>query len=361
MELLDYFYQNPIKAGQILNRKKRVEQGKTIIKGAFNCGKSYFAFEWLKKLDLKDEEILYIDFEDFRIIPEEIFSNLENFLKENSEIQALCLKNLNFPCSFDFNKIKLKTILITSELKNFHIENFAELNIHGLDFEEFIAFFDKNLEQSSLFSQFLIYGNGVKNLKFQNHQLGAFLQSLLKAKFDKNEILILMEAAKLLGKNFSAHEIYRQLKANHKISKDKVYQSIKDFENRNLLHFCPHFESEQKRLFFYDFSFKAALNFKKDFHATLLNALFCELQKLELKIFYNEVLDFILPEKELGILLIPFSSEDLIYLKFKKIFPFLREKNIKSLKVISINKQKTYFLDGIKCEILPFWQYALSF
>lgn len=361
MEALHYFYQKPIKTGQILNRKKRVEQGKSIIKGAFNCGKSYFIFEWLKKLDLKDEEILFFDFEDFRIVKEELFQNLEKFLDENPQIQALCIKNLNFPILFDFNRIKLENILITSERKNFHIENFAELHINGLDFEEFIAFFDKNLEQSSLFSQFLIYGNGVKNLQFQNHQVENFLQTLLKSKLNKSEILILMEAAKLLGKNFSAHEIYKNLKLAHKISKDRVYQSIKDFENRSIINFCPHLHSEQKRLFFYDFSFKSLLNFKKDFHATLLNALFCELKKLELEIFYNDILDFILPEKELGILLIPFSSEDLIYLKFKKILLTLRELNIKSLKVISITKQKTYFLEGIKCEIIPFWQYALSF
>lgn len=360
MEDLIYFYQNPIQFGEILNRKKRVTSSKTIIKGAFNCGKSYFAFEWFKQFEFKSDEILYLDLNDLRANHQNIFENLYIFLQQNPKIKALCIKNLNFEIDFNFDKLNIKNILITSELKNLHIKNFSELYVNGVDFEEFIAFFNKNLEQSSLFSQFLIYGNGIKNSKFQTHQVANFLQSLIKSKFNQTQTLILIECAKQLGRNFSSFEIYKNIKNSHKISKDTTYKTIKEFENMSLICFCPHLQTEQKKLFFYDFSFKSVLNYQKDFYSTLLNALFCELNKLEMEIFYNDFLDFIIPKKELGILLIPFSQVDLIYLKFKKILINLRQLNIKTLKVITITNQKTYFLDGIKCEIIPFWQYAIS-
>lgn len=358
MKNLSYFYENPPQILQFFDRKKQISQNKTIIFGPINSGKSTIAINFLQ--NFKQNETLYINFGDIRCDKLEILQNFNDFLKQNPKIKAVILdeidetilpklKNLNFP---EF------CILISNFA--FEIENFQQLQIFPLDFEEFIAFYKKNYETQTIFSHFLVFGNGVKNVFLQNESLQN-LQNIFLAKLDKVDIKILEKISSKIGEIFSTNALFLELKDDIKISKDTIYQKIKFLQTNNFINFVSKFNAKNasKKIFFPDFSHKNVLNFKKDFKATLTNAVFCELNRLEKDFFYTDDFEFFLPQK-FAIIISPFSANEIIFQRFKKTYKKLKELKIFRLKVISVANSGEIEIEGIKCEILPFWQFALS-
>ena len=79
---------------------------------------------------------------------------------------------------------------------------------------------------------------------------------------------------------------------------------------------------------------------------------FLELNEKE--IFYKEGLTFYIPSKELGILVLPFISEEVVYEKLDKI------KDIKKLEIITISNEFEVKNKNFEVEVLPFtrWRFA---
>lgn len=363
MKILEYFYEFKPEILKFNNRKIELENGKILIYGAQNSGKSYILID--KISTLKQDEFLYIDFSDFRFDSGEIFENLAQFLKQNPQIKTLAFDNLNEISAQNLEILeaispKFENFFITSR-QNFKISNFKSLKISPLSFEEFISFDKKRTEINAIISAFLQLGNGVKNSFLQNYQIAQSEQKLLKSHFPDFEIEILKLC--VAHQNFSANRIYTALKEKMKISKDSVYSAISRFENENLINFVPKFADEKavKKLYFSHFNLPECLSFKKDFHKKFANALFCEiLAAFKDGIFYTKELDFFIPKQKLGILIIPFSASDIVFLRFRKLLPVLKALKIVRLSVISMANSGVSEIEGIKCEVIPFWQFSLS-
>ena len=103
------------------------------------------------------------------------------------------------------------------------------------------------------------------------------------------------------------------------------------------------------------------LTSKKDFSKKFANVLFCELLGLNTPIFYTKELDFYLPALKMGVLVIPFSDADIIFLKFRKILSVLKKLGVTSLKVVSMANSGRLEIEGIRCDVVPFHEFALSF
>ena len=103
------------------------------------------------------------------------------------------------------------------------------------------------------------------------------------------------------------------------------------------------------------------LTSKKDFSKKFANVLFCELLGLNTPISYTKELDFYLPGLKMGVLVIPFSDADIIFLKFRKILSVLKKLGITSLKVVSMANSGRLEIEGIRCDVVPFHEFALSF
>ena len=115
-----------------------------------------------------------------------------------------------------------------------------------------------------------------------------------------------------------------------------------------------------KRLYFEDFALRNALSFKKDFTKNFTNVIFCELFKFNEQIFYTKDFDFFLTKRKYAILCIPFGDVDLLFLKFKKLLPVLKILEARRLQIITMANQGELSIEGIKCEIVPFSQWALG-
>ena len=254
------------------------------------------------------------------------------------------------------------SIIISTRQKELVIDDFERLAIYPLDFEEFMLFDKKRSDTQAILAAFLRHGNGAKNPFIQVAKIAEFEQLLLRANLTYNELLVLRNSLQYVDEIFSVNRVYLELKENNKISKDSVYGAIAKFENELLLNLIPNYEDKRamKKLYFSHFGLRDSFDFKKDFHKKFANALFCELLNLDEAIYYTKELDFYLPKRGLAILLAPFSANEFVFLKFKKLTPKLKELKISKLNVISMANSDILDYEGLRCTIVPFYQFVLG-
>ena len=300
---------------------------------------------------------------------ENFFRKLKEFLAANEQISSLFLDNFS---SADFKisslqsfaeGLNLERFIISTRDKELMLPGFERLELLPLSFEEFIAFDKHHNEINSMISAFLAQGGGAKNPFIATAEILEFEQRLLAANFSRTEILILKECLSSVHAVFSANKIYTALKPRIKISKDAVYGTIAKLERENFIRFLSKAgePAHAKKLYFSHFNMREILTSKKDFSKKFTNVLFCELLGLNTSIFYTKELDFYLPTLKMGVLVIPFSDADIIFLKFRKILSVLKRLDVTSLKVVSMANSGRLEIEGIRCDVLPFHEFALSF
>ncbi|CAD7288062.1 ATP-binding protein [Campylobacter suis] len=360
MKILEYFYNQPLRSVKFINRKMQITSPKTLIIGGFGSGKTTLVCEYLA--NFKQDERLYINLSDLRAKSDEILLNLSEFLSQKPNIKAVCIDNASMADFHILTNLNTEILLITTADKTAQLSNFTKLNLPYLDYEEFIAFFRKNLDADMLFSHYLAHGRIPKNTFTDTTEVSENIQNLIQKALDKTTLNVLRECAKHTSENISVYEIFKELKERIKVSKDSVYASFAELQNIGMINLIEKFNEPNaaKRLFFSDFAMRNALSFKKDFNKNFLNVVFCELDKFNEQIFYTKELDFFLNKRKLAIICNPFSEHDLLILKFKKLHATLKKLGVKKLQIISVANQGEMAIEGIKCEIVPFSQWALS-
>jgi hypothetical protein len=300
---------------------------------------------------------------------ENFFREIKEFLVANEQISSLFLDNFS-SADFEISSLQsfaeglnLERFIISTRDREFMLPGFERLELLPLSFEEFIAFDKRHNEINSMISAFLAQGGGAKNPFITPAEILEFEQRLLAANFSRTEILILKECLSFVHAAFSANKIYTALKPRIKISKDAVYGTIAKLERENFIRFLSKAgePARAKKLYFSHFNMREILTSKKDFSKKFANVLFCELLGLNTPIFYTKELDFYLPARKMGVLVIPFSDADIIFLKFRKILSTLKKLGITSLKVVSMANSGRLEIEGIRCDVIPFHEFALSF
>lgn len=338
MKILNFFYENHPKFEPNYERKLKLYPANILLKGAKNSGKKRLILNFFSSF--KSEEVLFIDLEDVRFEKESL-KNLTPFLKQNPQIQILCLYNA--PTNLNFQS-PINTIVCThNNLLN--LKGFKELYLNFCDFEEFISISKKNLPIQQLLGLFL--QNGQK----ENDKISPKEFSLL-------ELEILKYLALNLGKEISINQLFLNLKTKIKTSKDSVYKSIKDLENRFIITNLTHGEKKLFKIYFKDFSLRNALCIQKNFNALFENMLLCELFKCQKKLFYNKFFHFYTTHH--AYISSPTLDIDLIKLRAKKILPKALELGIFNIVFITLSSEESFFEQGVKFEILPFDKWALS-
>ena len=300
---------------------------------------------------------------------ENFFREIKEFLVANEQISSLFLDNFS-STDFEISSLQsfagglnLKRIIISTRDKELVLPGFERLELLPLSFEEFIAFDKRHNEINSMISAFLAQGGGAKNPFIAPAEILEFEQRLLAANFSRTEILILKECLGFVHAAFSANKIYTALKPRIKISKDAVYGTIAKLERENFIRFLSKAGEpvRAKKLYFSHFNMREILTSKKDFSKKFANVLFCELLGLNTSIFYTKELDFYLPALKMGVLVIPFSDADIIFLKFRKILSALKRLGITSLKIVSMANSGRLEIEGMRCDVVPFHEFVLSF
>lgn len=357
MNDLEYHYEESYKPQHLFPRKKRIQAKKTLLCGAAMCGKTYLILDHLSHFEKK--EFLYLDLQDERIDLFSFEEDLHAFLKKYA-IKLLVVENYDF--SFDLPDVE--ELIISTRLTCKELEGFEKITLTPLDFEEYIAFDKRHFNVEQLFNLFTHTGTLPYFIALGIHYPNTLeVQKILRSFCEKqNHFRLLKTLALHQGLKVSLHKFYTLLKPHMKISKDKLYELVKSFEQKQLIFLVQKYKSEKsnKKLFLFDFAMKNALTCKKDFLKTFENMVFLELRKREQGIFYTDFIDLYLPNKNLALFCIPFLTEEFIKIKLSKLIQHLLTHKIRTIEVITVGNEGFFMLEKISCRILPFWDWALE-
>ena len=359
MTNLEKLYEINFEKISILQRKIQILEPFTIIKGASKSGKTYLIYDYLAQFTTT--QYLYIDLNDLRFDTNTILYNIDRFLIQHKDIEVLVLDNCpKLENDFFINLKMIKSIILTTS-QSLYYNGFSTINLHPLDFEEYILFDTKHQNTTNSFNSFLKYGNFPEIIQFnETKQLSRNQEILNIITHTHLEFEILKLYIQSSGELKSIFQLFNTLKLTHKISKDIFYKISDKLRDQKIIYFCQKFKQPKapKKLYCYNHALIDAVTINKKFNNLLSNMVFLELNKLYKKIFYLDYIDFYIQEYNSIILAIPFFN-DYVSLS-SKILPTLQELHITNITIVTISTTKTVFMDEIEAEVIPFYEWALT-
>lgn len=353
------------KLKQNLNpRRFGIHSVRTHIFGVPQSGKTSIAIHYARNF----KNPLYIDFADLR--------NTRELIKQILLKTALVRKNDllildNIPRGFS-SLLNVANIANIITISDFALESsvnvgklaFKNMEILPLNFEEFISFDVQNLNLKELLERFIRFGNlpamlGLRDVgKFEVKQ--KILNLILRENMDIFLTLMRFQSAPT-----SIFQLYNILKKEGKMSKDRLYYVISEFNARGILRFVPHCDKPKapKKAYFFDFSVCSALSYERNFIATFENMVFLEILGRNItnrdssdctEIFYSDQITLI--QGQIGYILMPFKSKEMIKESLKKI-DFMGLKIV----VITVDLNDEIAINGKKIPLISFINFALDY
>lgn len=351
MDILDSFYDIDFSKIDFEERKLSISKKKTILYGPPKSGKSYLIFDYLSLF--KSEEYLYIDFTDLKINNFNFYKDIQKFIDQNS-IKIVALDNFDFSLSLP----KCDSILIATNSYHY-LKEFETLLLYPTDFEEFLLF-DKHQNITTSFNYFLKFGNLVKTIQTNQHHKHEQLQEHIKLlSNDKTQLAMLKTIINSSGEIKSLNQLYTTLKKEIKISKDRFYNYCKILENDLVISFLPKLDHEKaaKKIYVYNHALISEVSFKKNFNNIFTNMVYLELRKKFDEIYYDDQIDFYIPQTKEIVLSKPF------FIGFNispKILSFIENHNIQKITIVTVSNDSSIYIDNIECEINPFYTWAIK-
>lgn len=356
MQTLQFLYEENLKNHFFVDRKLTIEHKKVILYGPRKSGKTHVIIDYLSRYE--KERYLYIDWTDDRIEKAEIIEHINTFVRKNA-IRLLVIEHFDF--SFELPKVEeiiLSTILTCKDLAGYQ-----KYLLYPLDFEEFLAFEKKHSNIEHLFNTYTNYGTFAHLIQNNESEHTKAVQEMLHLILpDANAYLIYKRFCELQSHKVSLFQVYNHLKAFTKISKDKLYAATAELVDQKLLFFIEKFNQPNaaKKVYLIDFTFKNALSFKKDFIRHFENMVFLELMKRGKTVYYEENIDFYLPDESLAVLCVGFATKEMIEIKLQKLLPSFWSLHVKKIEVVTLSSESAQDIEGLSFTILPFWEWALQ-
>lgn len=350
--LLEEFYKTDLHVEKFVDRKCQIDSGSYQIIGITKSGKTQLVKAYL--LGLKKSKYLYVNCKDVRIEPAAFNASLANFCLQN-KIETLVLDNYHEAIAL----VNVPQLIITAEIA-FAFEFLEVLNLYPLDYEEFLAFEHKY--DSSALNHFFQLGGFPFMHALASDEKNSSLQEMLQMRLSEMEFDILRLCAKMLSQKLSAFMLYERLKLTRKISKDKLYSSFDSLVAKHYLHLLGKFNHEKaiKKIYLCDTSLKAALSVEKNFARLFENMVFLELLKSGVSAYYDEGVDFYLPQTQEILLCKPFVEERQLFKLIESLEAFIFTHTIQKINVITMNKEGSISHPFSKVEMIPFDIWALG-
>lgn len=349
--LLDEYYRYDLHAPNYIERKVSIAEESLCILGVSQSGKTALLKHYL--LEHKKSTYLYLDCNDLRLDMAELNHTLEPFCQEN-KISILALDNY----TEEIKLFPLDQILLTSERPL--ASPFRTLLLNPLDYEEFLAF-ESKYDDAALNHFFQLGGFPAMHRKASEERL-LYLQKTLKNALGEIELSILTQACKMLTQKVSAFNLYERLKSERKISKDKLYLHLQSLLEKRYLYALEKFNypSAVSKLYVCDIALQTALNFQKHFGRVFENLVFLELIKHQVKCYYEEGIDFYLPERKQIILASPFANEHALFKKIEALEGFIITHDVREVIAVTMNTESSLSHPIANILMIPFSLWALG-
>jgi uncharacterized protein len=350
--LLEEFYKTDLQVEKFVDRKVQIGDGSYEIVGITKSGKTKLVKQYLTTL--KKSRYLYINCNDVRIELENFTAALASFCIEN-KIETLVLDNYKNAITLP----NVSQIIITSQVQC-KSEVLELLELYPLDYEEFLAYEHKY--DSSALNHFFQLGGFPFMHKIASDEKNIYIQEFLQASLEEMEFDILRLCAKMISQKLSAFTLYERLKQSRKVSKDKLYNSFESLVSKRYIHLLEKFNHQKaiKKIYLCDTSLKSALSIEKNFARLFENMVFLELLKSGVQAYYEEGVDFYLPDSNEIILCKPFVEERQLFKLIESLEAFIFTHSIKKITAITMNKEGSVSHPFSRVEMLPFDIWALG-
>jgi len=350
--LLEELYKTDLHIDKFHQRKVFIDDKSYQINGIAQSGKTKLVKNYLHSL--KKNTYLYIDCSDIRIDITQLNNTLSSFCNKN-RIDTLVLANYIPTIKF----VNVSQLIITSEI-HYPYDMLETIQLFPLDYEEFLAYEHKY--DSSALNHFFQLGGFPIMQKIHADERNLFLQKRLKYALEEVEFDLLRFCAKIMSQKISAFTIYDRLKQTRKISKDKLYKSFETLSAKKYIHLLEKFNHSRatKKIYLCDTSLKSALSIDKNFGRLFENMIYLELLKSNIVCYYDDGIDFYLPNSDEIILCKPFADERSLFKKLESIEAFIFTRSIKKVTAVTMNKEGSISHPFSKVEMLPFDIWALG-
>jgi len=349
--LLDEYYRYDLHNAGFIERKYSIGEKNTLIHGITQSGKTSLIKHYL--LGHKKSTYLYLDCRDLRLNIDELNTVLSPFCRDN-KISILVLDNY----IETINLIEIDQIILSTEL-DLDLP-YEKIHLELLDYEEFLAF-ESKFDNTAL-NHFFQLGGFPAMHRIASEDRTLYLQSSLNRALEPIEFAILSQASKMVTQKVSAFNLYERLKGERKISKDKLYLHLQSLFERGYLKSLNKFNhpSAVKKLYLCDIAIKQALVLQKHFGRLFENLVFSELDKHHTECYYDEGIDFYLPERGQIIIASAFANEHALFKKVESLESFIVSNRVREVVAVTMNLESTLSHPVSRIEMIPFERWALS-
>lgn len=349
--LLDEYYRYDLHNAGYIERKISLGEESVSIVGIAQSGKTSLIKHYL--LSQKKSTYLYLDCRDLRINIDELNAALEPFCREN-KITLLALDNYRD----DIRLFEIEHCILSSE---YPLETeFETLVLNLLDFEEFLAFEPKF--DSTALNHFFQLGGFPAIHRVASEDRTLYLQKILARSLNEIELSILTQATKMVTQKVSAFNLYERLKSERKLSKDKLYLHLQSMYDKRYLYGLEKFNHPNavQKLYLCDISIKHALNLQKHFGRVYENVIFLELVKHRIECYYDEGIDFYLPQRGQIVLALPFANEHALFKKVEALEGFIITNRVREVVAVTMNIESSLSHPIARITMTPFSMWALG-
>ncbi len=351
-ELLEKYYRQDLHAQGFVERRFSPPAGSFALEGLPLSGKTALLKHYL--LGLKKASYLYVDCADIRIDPAAFNREIGPFCRRH-DIAVAVLDNY-------------RAGLAVPDVPQLILAGRSLPDVHGLprhrlrlpDFEEFLAF-ERKYDESALNDYLQIGAFPVMHRTPAEERTRVLQRTFADALGDIGFDLLVL-TARLHTQKVSAHMLYERLRAERKISKDTLYRRFDRLVSEGYVHAVGKYGHPRatKKLYLCDIALKNALVFQKHFGRLFENLVLTELVKHGTPVFYEEQVDFYLPETGRIVLCMPFGTKELLFKKIEKTEAFIAAHGVERVEVVTMSSESELNHPLARVEMIPFAQWALS-
>ena len=353
MSLLESFYNNRIENTRFYPRKVSLpDVGSYHLYGARGVGKTTLVVESLQPLP--EDSWLYLDCQDPAFALEDIDDVLlRAFLKEE-EIETLVLDHY-YEGFLESLPTEVRLILITrsSETET----DLPGIELFGLDYEEFLSF-GRDLSPTHSFNRFLKSGSLPGMAHGETAALDTVFRPFFFASFDEDESRMMLILSRHQTHRVTTHQLYHHARESFRISKDRVYRTVKQFEEEKLLFFIEDVERKgARKLILYDYALSRYLNKAQPFAVTFDALVALALIKHGFAFVALGNRGYLLGSE----LVLPaaFDNEESAWTNAYNRIHLYRQHTIQHVWLVSVSNRYRFELGGIVFEGIPFFEWSI--
>ena len=350
--LLEEFYKQDLHTPQYIERRYFLEEKSYQVNGISQSGKTALIKHTL--LGYKKSSYLYIDCNDLRIDVIQLNETLTRFCNQN-DITAVALDNYKEAIALP----KVKQLIIAS-VDHYDYTDLETIKLYPLDFEGFLAF-EPRYDETAL-NHFFQLGGFPAMHRVPSEERIRHIQKNLQNALTEIGFDIMLLATNLISQKVSAYMLYERLKTTRKISKDMLYKNFESLVTQGYLHQLGKYNHPRavKKLYLCDASVKNALSTQKHFGRLFESMVYLEMLKKEFTLFYDEEIDFYIPEQNRIVLCMPFGNQEALFKKIEKIEGFIISHGITKVEVVTMTNESRLQHPFVPVEMIPFSVWALT-